>query len=411
MPYPYEPPDFLKSQSVDEIHRRILNTMPDDIDKSELQIPWDFTRPAAIAKSEFVEFELNEAIKTTFVLWANGKWLDYHAQEEGLTRREANHASGELIIKVKPGLIVEKSFLFTTPANLTSGVIFETIETVVCNGDPDANGQVTAIIPVQAFYGGTSGNVPPDTVILMVKPDSDIFYVSNPKAMTGGTPEESDDELRERILEAIRRGISWTGCDADYVRWAKEVAGVGQAITDPEWDDPNMPEEFHWTDINGIRHCAGAVRLFIIDANSIPANQQIIDAVYNHIIRPDNRMERKAPIGATLTVVAPSPLFIKVLATVTLKEGEILEKVIERFKANLDKYWLAAASENDIRDVQTGIAQNNVKYVYVGSTLAETAGIANYDHNTLLVNGGTDDILIPLGEYPVTLEVDIIEYS
>lgn len=409
MPYPYTPPQHLQNQSVEEIHRRMMNMLPDDIDKSELQIPWDYTRPSAIEKAEYVEFELNETIKIMFVLWAYEEWLDLHAQREGITRRMANPASGKLLIKAKPGLSIEKGFLFSTSANLTPGVIFEATETVICAGIPDDKGQVTAIISVRALHGGISGNVPPDTVILMVKPDSDIFYVTNPEAMTGGTLEESDDELRERVLEAIRYGQSWTGCDADYVRWAREVPGVGQAITDAEWDDPNMPEKFHWIDSNGIRRCAGAVRLFIMDANGAPANQQILDAVYNYIIRPDDRMERKAPIGATLTVAAFSPLYVDISATVTLNDGEKPDAVVERFKANLIKYWLAAASENDIRDVQSGMAQNYIKYVFVGSTLAETMGVANYDHNTLLVNGGTADILIPLGEYPVTREVNLIE--
>lgn len=405
MSYPYTPPPFLQNQSVDEIHSRMMNMLPDDIDKSELQIPWDYTRPAAIEKAEFVEFELNETIKTMFVLWADGKWLDYHAQREGISRKPANPASGNLLIKAKPGTIVTQDFQFATSANLTPSVIFEATETVVCDGEPNANGQVTAKIPVQALHGGINGNVPPDTIILMVKPDSNIFYVTNPKAMTGGTPEETDDELRERVLEAIRYGVSYTGCDADYVRWAKEISGVGNVIVDPEWDDPDLPESFHWTDNNGVRRCAGAVRLLIMDTNGSPANQQILDAVYNYIICPNNRTERKAPIGATLTVAAPSPLYVDISATVTFKEGEIRDTVIERFKANLTKYWLAAASENDIRDIQSGTAQNYIKYVFVGSTLAATAGIANYDHASLLVNGGTADILIPLGEYPVTREV------
>ena len=408
--YPYIPPQFLQNQSVEEIHRRMMNMLPDDIDKSELQIPWDYTRPAAIEKAEYVEFSLNETIQIMFVLWSYGEWLDLLAQMEGITRRAANRATGYLLIRANPGAIIERGFQFATVSNLTPSVIFEAVETIICDGNPDETGQVTKNIPVQAFHGGTGGNVPPDTIILMVRPDSNVFYVTNPEAMTGGTPEELDDELRERVLETIRSGASWTGCDADYVRWAKEVSGVGQSIADPEWDDPNMPEEFHWVDNNGVRRCAGAVRLFVTDSNGTPANQQILDAVYNHIIRPDDRLKRKAPIGATLTVAAFLPLYIDISATVTLKEGENFDTVTERFRANLIKYWLIAASENDIRDVQSGLAHNYIKYVFIGSMLAETEGIANYDYTSLFVNGGTADILIPLGEYPVTREVTLIEH-
>ena len=487
MPYPYTPPSFLQGQTVDDIHRRMMNALPDDIDKSEAQIPWDFTRPAAIEKAEFVEFELNETIKLMFVHWSYGPWLDLHAEGEGLTRRQANRASGYLTVKGRPGITIAQGFQFATPANLTASVIFEATEAVTLDngsytirdtanpatavirltlnqppgnrvltltirptqadpenqsemilqdGDtvleqfifdtPEGESQADMLleavdtqgsahftltklaesaeplatvnqaaigttIPIQAVEGGTIGNVPPDAIFLMVRPNNGITYVTNPEATTGGTPEEDDDTLRERVLEVIRYGISFTGCDADYVRWAREVPGVGQAVTQAEWAGP------------------GTVRLFIIDANGIPANQQILDAVYSHIIRPDNRMERLAPIGATLTVTAPSPIYIDIQAAVTLREDESLEVVTGRYRANLDAYWLEATTENDVFDVQSGIAQNYVKYVFVGATLAATAGISNYDHASLTVNGGSSDILIAIGTFPVTREVILIE--
>jgi uncharacterized phage protein gp47/JayE len=375
----------------------MMNALPDDIDKSELQIPWDFTRPAAIEKAEFVQFELNETIKIIFPHWAEGAWLDLHAEVEGLKRRPSNKASGNLLVTGRAGIVVEKGFQFATPASVTASVIFEATETVIFDGEPDGRGQVTAAVPIQATEGGREGNVPPDTIILMVVPpkDGSITYVTNPEPTTGGVPEESDDDLRERVLEAIRRGISYAGRDADYVRWAKEVPGVGQVVVDPEWDDPSLPEQFHWIDGEGRRRCAGAVRLFIVDGNGVPANEQIIEAVYNYIVSPDDRIERLAPIGATVTVVPPAPVVIDITARVTLKDEERLETVTERFRNNLYQYWITAALEK------------SVKYVYVGSTLAETAGIANYAHATFFVNGAADDVPITIGQFPVTGEVNI----
>ena len=39
--YPYSPPEFLEGYSADEIHSRMLDALPDGIDKSEGNIPWD----------------------------------------------------------------------------------------------------------------------------------------------------------------------------------------------------------------------------------------------------------------------------------------------------------------------------------------------------------------------------------
>ena len=60
--YPYNPPPFLQEQSAEQIHSRMLANLPADIDKSQGNIPWDFTRPAALEKAEFAEFTLNETM-------------------------------------------------------------------------------------------------------------------------------------------------------------------------------------------------------------------------------------------------------------------------------------------------------------------------------------------------------------
>ena len=41
-------PDFVKNNSADEIHRRMMSSLPDDIDDTPGGFPSDFTKPAAI---------------------------------------------------------------------------------------------------------------------------------------------------------------------------------------------------------------------------------------------------------------------------------------------------------------------------------------------------------------------------
>lgn len=106
MAYPYTPPAFLQGQSVDEIHQRMMNALPANIDKGEGQIPWDFTRPAALEKAEFVEFELNETIKLIFPQWAYDQYLNLHAQKQGIVRRPANKSSGYVTVEATPGTLI-----------------------------------------------------------------------------------------------------------------------------------------------------------------------------------------------------------------------------------------------------------------------------------------------------------------
>lgn len=238
--YPYEPPEFLRDQSADEIHRRMMDNLPAGIDRSEGNIPWDFTRPAAIEKAEMIEFVLNEVIRLIFPQWSHGEWLDRHGERENVVRRPANPASGTLEALGVPGITIPAGYQFATAADLTASVIFEAVEEVTLVGEADSKGLVTARIPVRAVKGGQEGNVAADTILLMVKPLRGIAYVTNPEAMTGGAEAESDESYLSRILAAIRTGASMTGCVADYIRWAKEVPGVGQVVVDPEWDDPTL---------------------------------------------------------------------------------------------------------------------------------------------------------------------------
>lgn len=404
--YTYEAPSFLDGNSADEIHARMLSMLPSDIDKSENSIPWDFTRPPALEKAEFVQFELNETIKLIYPLWAYGDWLDYHAEIRNVQRKEANKAFGTLHVTGVSGTVIPEGFSFATASGLTASVLFQTLEEVTLSGEKDSKNQVTMGIEVEAVVGGTSGNVAVDTVKLMATPLTGIAYCSNPEAMSGGTALESDDDLRERVLDAIRLGTSYTGCNADYIRWGKEVNGVGYVVVEPEWNDPSLPEVFHYTDNSGKICCAGAVRLIIADDNGQPANDQIIEDVYFHIMGTGTTdIARLAPIGAHVTVIAPEGLEISVSAKLHLDEDETLSVVKERILLNLAAYWVTVAT--DAQASANGMSA--VRYMQVGAVIAKTQGVVDY--KDLLVNG-LDEINtdVTQAQYPVTGEVDFIVY-
>ena len=384
MQYPYTPPEFLLGQSVDEIHERMLAAIPDGIDKSEPGIVWDFTRPSAMEKAEYVEFVLNRAIQLVFPHWAWGEWLDLHGEKVRIIRKEANRAYGVLAVTGLPGTTIPAGFQFATPASLSPSILFESMDEVTLDGTLDSNGQVAVYIPIQAVEGGTVGNVAPDTVKLMAMPITGITYISNENAITGGTAEEDDENLRERVLDAMRKGTSFVGNNADYVRWAEEVPGVGNAICIPEPFGP------------------GTVELIVVDGNGIPANQQILDAVHLHIMGTGpTDISRIAPIGAILTVVAPEAMITEISATALLDDGESISTVITRFKNSLDTYWHVVAQEtqDNVNNIGT------IRFVQVGAALAHTPGVTDY--SDLLVNGDISNISITQEQYPVTGSITI----
>jgi uncharacterized phage protein gp47/JayE len=364
------PPSFLSDQDAETIHKRMMENLPPDIDDMENGFPWDFTKPTALEKAEMLEFHLVETLKIMFPMWAYDEWLDYHAKGRGITRKPANAASGELLITGISGTTIPAGFKFAAPATAdTPAIEYQTTEKYTIGEDGTARVQITAV------EAGPKGNVPANTVTLMMTPIKGITSITNEANITGGTEVESDDELRNRIMEIDAASeASFVGSDGDYKRWAEEVPGVGTALVMPEWAGP------------------GTVKVVVIDANGQPANTAIIAAVYDNIMSPGDRLQRKAPIGATVTIEAPTAKELNYTFTLELKAGENQEIVLERFKAQLRTYYVEAKKDGVVR------------YNKVSSILTNTDGVK--DFTDLTINGGTVNIDLEEDEYPVTGIVD-----
>ena len=67
-------PEFLTGSTEDEIHQRMMANLPKDIDDMPGGFPYDFTKPAAIEKAEFINYHMLRAIMIAFpqYAWMNG---------------------------------------------------------------------------------------------------------------------------------------------------------------------------------------------------------------------------------------------------------------------------------------------------------------------------------------------------
>nr|WP_325297165.1 baseplate J/gp47 family protein [uncultured Dysosmobacter sp.] len=372
MPEPFTAPEFIGDQTAEAIQQRMMDALPPDIDNTEGGWPWDFTMPTALEKAELLQFHLIEALKIMFPQWSYDTWLDLHAGGHAITRLPANAATGKLYIEGVAGTEIPLGFSFAVPAAGTQPAIeFITTEAATIGEE----GNVT--VPVMAAVAGPTGNVPADTIVLMSDPMKGITSITNQEPTTGGTEGESDDSLRERVLTAERTAdASFVGCDADYIRWAKEVPGVGTPFVIANWD-PDVKN---------------SVKLVLLDGNGLPANEQIQTAVYNHIMHPEDPIQRKAPIGAILTVCAPTMKAITYAFKATLEAGYDAESVTEAIKATIQDYYTTAKAEN------------LVQYIEIHAIITRTPGI--YDFTGLTMNGSTENIALAADEYPQTASLD-----
>ena len=373
-------PAWHRQESAEQIQARMMTRLPPDIDNIEGGFPYDFTMPTALEEDELMNFVLIETLKIMFPAWAYGIYLDYHAAAVGLTRRPANHAGGYVTITGVPGTEIPVGTIFCVPAvNDVPAIEYATIMGAVIGAAAEGDEYGTVDIGVTAVVGGRSGNVSADSIVIMASPFKGVVSVTNQAAITGGTVEESDDELYERIVFAEQSPESFVGNDADYIRWAKEVNGVGTVLIDTQYevDHPN------W------------VKLIILDANGQPANDQILAAVYQHIMAPDNRAEdRLAPIGAILVVEAPTGCSLTIAVTgLELTDGYTKAEVVKRFKDRLEEYYIEAKKDAEVR-------WNQIHAVFTG-----TEGVE--DFASLTVNGKTENIEIAADDYPVTEGVTV----
>lgn len=131
---------------------------------------------------------------------AEGEYLDKHAQLRGLERRAAVAAEGSIRFQTDSAAQAD----LTIPAGtvcMTAGLIrFETTREVTLQA-----GQTQVDAPAAALEPGAAGNVAAGAIRAMAVAPVGISRCTNPEGFSGGLDQESDEELRERVLETFQR--------------------------------------------------------------------------------------------------------------------------------------------------------------------------------------------------------------
>ena len=371
MPYELTIPDFLQEDE-ETIHRRMLEKAPPGISTKEGDFFWDATRPTAIEKAELVQLKLQHFLRLCFPQTSYGQYLDFLGEMKGVFRRPATPATGTVIFTGQPGTVIPAGFVVLTEATGPSPAIeFQTKERVQIGED----GAVT--VTAECLESGTIGNVAANTITLLSEPINGIASVTNPEPFTGGTGVEDDESYRERVLAAYDEPLS--GAKKDYIRWAKEVPGVGDVYVVPLWVGP------------------GTVKVLIMDSNGQPANQELIEAVQNHIAPDGNLGGGLAPIGADVTVEAPEVFEVNIALTIVLKDGYTLEDVIENLTANIKQFLSTFEINTGDRPL------DRITVTRLGHAVLSTEGIADY--SGLTINNNDEYIEIPEQKVPILGEV------
>lgn len=349
----------------------MLDQVPDTFDKRDASPIPTALGPAAWALEGFY-LVLDQAQRQAFIQTAQGQSLDYLAVVAGLTRFPASPA-------VRLGV-------FNEPVEI--GARFSTI-----NGAASIDFTVTAAAETANQYqltADTPGSVGNDYAgpILPITTIPGLTSAIMTDILIPGEDEETDDALRARLIDALNNP-AFGGNIAAYRQTALAIEGVGAVQVWPTWDG------------------GGTVKLSILGADLMPAPSALISTVQNEIDPPPNQGLGlgTAPIGATVTVVAPTSVTVDVGATLTLAAGYTIEQVQPLVEAALEAYM------EDVRD-SWGTPASTTQVLYtadvylsrVTAAIINTEGVVNVTGVTL--NGTAADI--SLTESGTTQEVPVL---
>jgi uncharacterized phage protein gp47/JayE len=164
---------------------------------------------------------------------AEREWLDRHGQiwlvnsDGTVGRKMPTLASGALLCTGQPGFVIPIGSRFGALTADATAFQYETLNQIAL----DQNGNAT--VNVRAIEPGSGGNIPAGSTINFSTAVTGVNGTATVVSLQGGTEEESDDELRARVLLRIRNP-PMGGDQTDYVQWALAVPGVSRA-----WCFPN----------------------------------------------------------------------------------------------------------------------------------------------------------------------------
>lgn len=142
----------------------------------------------------------------------------------------------------------------------------------------------SAVVTGTALAAGVAGNTTANTTLTFKNPVAGVDGTATVATggIVGGEDGEDDESLRERLLARIQQAPHG-GSAADYVTWAKEIAGVTRA-----WC---LPQQFGAGTV-GVIFVRDSDVSIIPDAGEISAVQAYIDV--------------RRPVTAVVTVFAPT---------------------------------------------------------------------------------------------------------
>jgi uncharacterized phage protein gp47/JayE len=356
--------DFTKTP--EEILTELLANISDTYQKTIGYPAYDFSKTFAMSESGLYS-AIDIVDKMRDVANLTGDDLTkFVLQRKGIIRKLATFSTGVLAV--------------TGSATINTGDLFESAGGIQFKATETKTITTSGTINIQCLTAGEAGNIGANSITLMPVTIAGITSVTNEAGTSGGYEAESDNDLRQRYLDALLLPIT-SGNKNHYITWAKEVAGVGGAKVFP------------------LEYGNNSVEVIIIDANKQPADAGLIADVQEYIDPASSGSgEGQAPIGAYCYVNSATGVNINISCTITLLSGYLIADVQTNIENSIVAYLKSIAFNQDF-----------VSYAQIGSYILNSEGVQDYAD--LLVNEGTSNIALGAKEVAIIGTVEASESS
>lgn len=351
-----------QNKDYDYFLRKMLDAVPDNIDKREGSIIYDALAPAALVMGQ-QSLDMANVIKETYIKTASGEFLDYRAIEHGTSRYPATQTEAKAKVlndKKEPLNNVQIGDKF---ASIGDSPIFYAVTKV----NDDLTVELTAEVK------GSSANSYIGQ-ILPVTPNDLLSWAEITEITAPARDVESDDHLRARLLSS-QSWIAYGGNVADYLDMTSKIDEVGAAQIYPTW--------------NG----GGTVKVVILNNNLMPASASLVQKVKNTLGPEDKQAEGYglAPIDHAVTVTAPEELIVNVDISVKLDDTKVTRYVKDSITKAVEGYFQSL--RKDWADINQKLGRGYQETIYRSKILSQvmlTEGVVNAKLPSL--NGRDADI-------------------
>ncbi len=301
--------------------------------------------------------EIDVIKKQMFPHTATGEYLDRHARQRGLSRIKGNKAAGFVVFRLDTPLDHD----ITIPRGTVCSNADGSLRYVTVNDDTIPRETSYKLIECEAQDSGERYNLGRGSVTVIMTYFSVGLSITNATSFIGGTDDESDEELRERIAQSYLNTPNGAN-EEFYIELAKSADGIQSATV--------------------TKTSAGNLTVCVGGAGDVPSN-----ADYENV---RTLLNTHRPFGINLTVTRPELVTVNVTAEIDIKNGFNANEVIANATISMTNFF---------NRLSVG---ENVKLAAIGKALYETNGVDNYDLGNMADVSISQSQLAKLGTVTIT---------